>query len=94
MMSSYSLALNRNGGISFRRERNKKPRPASTSSYVQDTTIDEAHNTQRIVVRRVRPKMGALTLGQDCVNSVTTQIRTTLERVAEAGIELVSTGSL
>ena len=54
----------------------------STSSYVRDTTIDEVHNTQRIVVRRVRSKMGALTLGQDCVNSVTTQIRSTLERVA------------
>ena len=35
--------------------------------------------------------MGALTLGQDCVNSVTTQIRTSLERVAEGGTELVST---
>jgi len=28
----------------------------STSSYVRDTTIDEVHNTQRIVVRRVRLK--------------------------------------
>jgi len=34
--------------------------------------------------------MGALTLGQDCVTSVTTQIGTTLERVAEGGTELVS----
>ena len=63
----------------------------STSSYVRDTTIDEVHNTQRTVVRRVRSKLGALPLGQDCVNSVNIQIRTTLERVAEAGIELVST---
>ena len=58
---------------------------------MRDTTIDEVHNTQRIVVRRVRSKMGALTLGQDCVNSVTTQIQTTLERVIESGIELGST---
>ena len=63
----------------------------STSSYVRDTTIDEVHNTQCIVVRRVRSKTGALTFGQDCVNIVTPQVRTTLERVAEAGIELVST---
>jgi len=58
---------------------------------VRDTTIDELHNTQRIVVRRVRSKMGTLTLRQDCDNSVTTQIRTTLESDAEAGIVLGST---
>ena len=57
----------------------------STSSYVQDTTIDEAHNTQRVVVRRVRSKMCALTLCLAYDNSVANQIRTTLESVARSG---------
>ena len=52
-----SLWLNGNGGISFLAGKKSKPRPASTSSYVRDTTIDEVHNTQRIVVHRVRSKI-------------------------------------
>ena len=51
-----SALFNRNGGISFLAGKKQKKHPMSTSSYVQDMTIDEAHNTQRVVVRRVRSK--------------------------------------